>query len=134
MITASPRVRRLSRRAKIALVVGAVVLAAVAAAVSIIAVGGHRSSHKHAVSYSSQVALPFTHLDMPVGVAVDTAGNSYVTDYYANLVWKLAAGASVPTPLPFPGVKNPTGVAVDTGGNLYVTDGHHEGDRSRRGQ
>ena len=75
-----------------------------------------------AVSYSSQVALPFTHLKIATGVAVDTAGDLYVTDYYTNEVWKLAAGAGAPTVLPFPALKNPGGVAVDSTGNLYVAD------------
>src|SRR6267154_2142783 len=73
-------VRRLSRRAKIALAVGVLVVVAIAAAASVIAVVSHRAPEKHAVSYSSQVVLPFTQLKMPVGVAVDAAGNSYVAD------------------------------------------------------
>jgi hypothetical protein len=52
----------LSRRTKIALAVGVLVVVAIAAVVSIIAVISHRASPKHAVSYSSQVALPFTEL------------------------------------------------------------------------
>jgi serine/threonine protein kinase, bacterial len=75
------------------------------------------------VSYSPQVVLPFTNLDNPEGVAVDTAGNLYVVDTFGkNRVLKLAAGASAPIPLPFTDLDSPEGVAVDTAGNLYVTD------------
>ena len=66
--------------------------------------------------------LPFTGLDGPDGVAVDTAGNVYVTDATNARVVKLAAGSSTQTVLPFTGLNDPHGVAVDTAGNLYVTD------------
>jgi serine/threonine protein kinase, bacterial len=55
-------------------------------------------------------------------VAVDTAGNVYVTDWSANRVLKLAAGAATQTELPFTNLNNPSGVAVDTAGNVYVAD------------
>ena len=73
-------------------------------------------------SPSSQVVLPFTGLQ-PQGVAVDSAGNLYVTDVVnRGRVLKLAAGASTQTELPFTGLSYPEGVAVDGAGNLYVTD------------
>ncbi|WP_327098079.1 serine/threonine-protein kinase PknD [Nocardia vinacea] len=72
--------------------------------------------------YSSQTPLPFTDVTLPTGVAVDDAGNVYVTDMGNDRVMKLAAGASTPTPLPFTGLKNPQDVTVDTAGNVYVSD------------
>jgi serine/threonine-protein kinase len=66
--------------------------------------------------------LPFTGLSGPAGVAVDTAGNLYVTDQSNNRVLKLAAGSATQTVLPFTGLNSPGGVAVDAAGNLYVTD------------
>lgn len=49
------------------------------------------------------VTLPFTGLNHPTGVAVDTAGNVYVTDTSPGRVLKLAPGAATPTELPFTG-------------------------------
>ena len=68
------------------------------------------------MSYSAQVVLPFTKLRIPVGVAVDNAGNAYVADYRSNEVWKLAKGAGAPIMLPFNDIKSPSGVAVDNAG------------------
>ena len=43
-------------------------------------------------SRPTQTVLPFTGLNNPWGVAVDTAGSVYVTDGNNNRVVKLAAG------------------------------------------
>jgi serine/threonine-protein kinase len=45
-----------------------------------------------AAGTSTQTVLPFTGLSAPVGVAVDGAGNLYVTDSDNNRVLKLPAG------------------------------------------
>ena len=73
-------------------------------------------------AYGPQVTLPFTGLNQPLGVAVDTAGNLYVVDAGNNRVLTLAAGSSTPTVLPFTGLNSPGGVAVDAAGDLYVAD------------
>ncbi len=65
--------------------------------------------------------LPFTGLNEPHGVAVDGAGNLYVTDRGRQVV-KLAAGSSTQSVMPFTGLDLPSGVAVDVAGNLYVAD------------
>ena len=58
------------------------------------------------------------------GVAVDTAGNVYVTDEGHNTVHeKLANGGAVVTL--GSGFSHPTGVAVDVSGNVYVADNGH---------
>jgi serine/threonine protein kinase, bacterial len=69
-----------------------------------------------------QTVLPFTGLDEPEDVAVDTAGDVYVTDTSNNRVVKLAAGSDTPAVLLFTGLKVPIGVAADTVGNVYVAD------------
>jgi hypothetical protein len=56
--------------------------------------------------------LPFTGLDHPLNVAVDSSGSLYVVDSYNHRVLKLAAGSNTPAVLPFTGLSNPRGVAV----------------------
>jgi DNA-binding beta-propeller fold protein YncE len=79
----------------------------------------------------TQTVLPFTDLDLftggviddfIAGVAVDTAGNVYVTDTGHN---RVAAGSGTQTVLPFRFVDVPKGVAVDTAGTVYVVDYFH---------
>ena len=55
-------------------------------------------------AYGPQVVLPFTGLNDPDGVAVDSAGNVYVTDTGNNRVLKLAAGSATQDVLPFTGL------------------------------
>jgi serine/threonine-protein kinase len=78
---------------------------------------GDKRVLKLAAGASAPTVLPFTGLDHPLGVAVDTAGNLYVAER-SNRVLKLAAGASAPTPLPSTGLDHPHDVAVDSAGNL----------------
>jgi sugar lactone lactonase YvrE len=127
------------RPTTVALLVGAIVILAVALAlaVGIPALTKHQPTASPPTaaiaptpakrSYGPQVDLPFTGLKNPNGVAVDSAGNVYVADPASNRVLKLAAGSSTQTVLPFTGHSNrmgvcPLGVAVDAAGDLYVTD------------
>ena len=71
---------------------------------------------------SGATALPFTGLNSPGGVAVDTRGDVFVADAGNDRVLELAAGAGGPTVMPFSGLGNPSGVAVDAGGAVYVTN------------
>jgi serine/threonine-protein kinase len=104
-------------RARIGAGVGVLaVIAVVVATVIGVVNAGHQPS-------SPQVVLPFTDLYMLRGVAVDGAGNLYVTDPGNQRVLKLAVGATTQTMLPFDGLHDPAGVAVDGSGSLYVTDG-----------
>lgn len=73
---------------------------------------------------SGQRQLPFSGLSSPEGIAVDAAGNVYVTDF--GHVWKLPAGSTTAVELPFKGPNDilftPHAVAVDATGNVYVAE------------
>jgi serine/threonine protein kinase, bacterial len=123
----APRDRRLGRRSRVALVVGGIaVVAVVGVVLGVLLYGGSRS---HSVGSQpapkpapSQVVMPFGGLYLPGGVAVDSAGSLYVTDWGNNRVLKLPAGSLNQEALPFPDLTNPAGVAVDSAGNVFVTD------------
>ena len=124
-----PLLARMSPRARIAAGAGVLaVIAAVVATVIGVVIFGHppappqRPGAAQPAQAPSQVMLPFTGLSAPYGVAVDGAGNLYVTDTAHMRVLKLAAGTTTQTVLPFAGLNGPEGVAVDGAGNLYVTD------------
>jgi hypothetical protein len=70
-----------------------------------------------------QTLLPFTGLTYPSDMAVDAAGNVYVTDSWNNRQLKLAAGANQQAVLPFTALNKPGGVAVNGAGDVYVADG-----------
>ena len=70
-------------------------------------------------------ALVGSGIKAPNGVAVDGAGNVYVSDSGANAVVEVPAASgpgSTPFALNFPSIKVPSGVALDASGNLYVAD------------
>jgi sugar lactone lactonase YvrE len=74
---------------------------------------------------SSPTSLISVSLAEPTGVAVDAAGNLYVSDAGLNTVQELPAGAgpgSEPITLGFTGLSSPGGLALDASGNVYVAD------------
>ncbi len=108
------------------IIVGAVALVALVA--FILAVAGYLSDRPSAPSdqASGQSVLPFNGIDFrlsPGGVALDSAGNVYVTSegMYGRVV-ELTAGSSATTVLPFNGLYQPQGLAVDGAGTVYVAD------------
>lgn len=111
-----PGTRGLSRGTKIALIAGTVAVAFVA----IIAFAVYWFFGRH-----RPVVLPFTGLNDSYGVAVDRAGNIYVTDDGNNQVLELPKGSTSQIVLPFTGLSKPFGVAVDGAGNVYVADSYN---------
>ena len=75
---------------------------------------------------AGQTVLAFDGINFrlsPGGVALDKAGNVYVTNQgMRGKVVMLAAGSNVATVLPFTDLYEPQGLAVDGSGNAYVTD------------
>ncbi|MEV5237947.1 RICIN domain-containing protein [Streptomyces cinnamoneus] len=75
-------------------------------------------------------------LNLPTGVAVDSAGNLYISDYSNNRVRKVAADGKISTvagtgaanfggdggPATAAWLKSPHGLAVDGAGALYIAD------------
>ena len=72
------------------------------------------------ISDYTQRTLPFTGLVSPYGVAVDPAGDVFVTDQ-SGYVYELPAGKSQLT-VPFTGLRDPYSVAVDAAGDVFVTN------------
>jgi hypothetical protein len=71
---------------------------------------------------NTQVGLPSAGLNNPWGVAVDTAGDVYVTNASNSPVLKLSAGSNTQVELPFTGLNCTGGVAADTAGDVDVAE------------
>ena len=74
---------------------------------------------------ASLVSFGTASVKSPSGVAIDGAGDIYVSDATGNAVLELPAATgpgSEPVTLNFPGLSGPTGLALDGSGNLYVAD------------
>lgn len=71
---------------------------------------------------STATLMPFVDAGTPAAIAVDAAGDVFVTDNQNPRVLELKAGTSRPMPLPFTGLKKPSGIAIDSSGNVFVSD------------
>jgi serine/threonine-protein kinase len=118
----SPGTPRRRDRRKLWMLIGAAVVLLVAGFAYVV-----RPHHGGpAAETCGQNVLPFNGLNFrlsPGGVAVDSAGATYVTNQgmYGRVV-KLTPGSDTPTVLPFTGLYQPQAVAVDSAGAVYVTD------------
>ncbi len=61
--------------------------------------------------------------ETPIGLAVDTNGKIYVTDY-GNGSLRTFSATGAPTTPTILGLTNPYGVTVDAAGNIYVAGGY----------
>jgi sugar lactone lactonase YvrE len=78
---------------------------------------------KGSALYINQTLLGGQGISVPNGVAVDAAGDVYVSDSSSNAIWEApSAGNGVPFTLNFSGMSSPAGLALDGNGNLYVVD------------
>ena len=76
-----------------------------------------------AARYDLIVAEGGQALPSPVGLALGSEGEVYVTDSDLAKVFVIRPGAKVATPLALPEMAQPTGIAFDrSSGNLYVVD------------
>ena len=65
--------------------------------------------------------VPITASDILIGLAVDPAGDAYVSFGQSGLV-KIAAGTGVQTAISATGLNYPAGLALDAAGDLFVVD------------
>lgn len=66
--------------------------------------------------------LAFDGVESVTGVAVDAAGDVYVTDTTGNRVLKLEVRSGIREVMGFTGLDLPEGIAVDSAGTVYVGD------------
>ena len=83
------------------------------------------------------IAATTANIDSPIGIAVDTAGNTYFADYITNRVRKIDAVTGLISTIAGTGIGGyngdnipatsadlyyPHGIAIDKIGNIYITD------------
>jgi serine/threonine-protein kinase len=84
---------------------------------------GNKKLFKLAANSTAPTEIPVRGLAKPKDVAVDPAGNLFVTDWSrggTGQVWKVSPGSTAPIELPF-GPVLASGIAVDSAGNVYVS-------------
>jgi|GEM_PF-5980652 len=67
-----------------------------------------------------QNTVPFSGLNGPEQIAVDSSGDLFLADFGSSRVLELPAGSTSQVTLPFTGLAFPTGVAVDSAGDVFV--------------
>ncbi|GAF45481.1 serine/threonine-protein kinase PknD [Rhodococcus wratislaviensis] len=107
------RVPQRRNRVRVLLALALLTLLVVVAAVAFV-YWGNRSS--------TQTTLPFSGLNSPIGVAVNTAGDLFVADTNNNRILKLAANSDAQNVLPFADLDHPSGVATNDAGDVFVAD------------
>jgi streptogramin lyase len=77
-------------------------------------------------THSGRITARFEVPGDPRRVAVDSAGDLYVTESKNNGVFKFSRGDAVPQALPFTGLSDVRGVAVSTAGDVYLADADND--------
>ena len=73
----------------------------------------------------------FASLNSPSSVAVDAAGDIFISEYNNNVIREVLASGIITTvagnqgPVPWTQLTNPFGISVDTAGNLFIGDGNN---------
>jgi len=94
----------------------------------LLTLGAAASVHAQSVNFAGvQTTVPVSGLTYPSGVAVDRAGNLFVSDSANNVVWENPAGggATITVSTAPLMLSSPGGIAVDASGNLYIADFGH---------
>jgi hypothetical protein len=104
------------------------VLAALASLVLVLpaaALGAH--SLRYVIGQFTPAPQVHEHLEDPCGVAVDSHGNLYVSDYYHDKIQIFGSGGGFITQISdVDPIDGPCGIAVDPAGRIYV-NAYHEG-------
>ena len=67
-------------------------------------------------------ALVSSGLNTPIGVAVDAAGNVYISDFNSNAIKKWSASNNTVSNVVSSGLNKPVQIALDGAGNIYIAD------------
>ncbi|WP_019927516.1 NHL repeat-containing protein [Nocardia sp. BMG111209] len=111
-------------RRLIAAAAAVAVLVAAVVGIAVLRADRHTARRPTSLVPGTQLLLPFSGLNFPMRVAVDTGGNVYVADAGNNRVLQLPAGSSAQITLPI--TATPQSIAVDAAGDVFVADGKHD--------
>ncbi len=76
--------------------------------------------------YLSQITLPFSGLNYPAGIALDSAGDVFVSNWVGSsvveLLSKTSTGYGPTVTLPFSGLSRLGGIALDSAGDVFIAE------------
>jgi len=102
-------------------------LAAVGICAAVVGLGAPAAKAAFDPTFVFPAATPAGQLDGLCGVAVDGAGNFYLSDHYGDAIAVFTSARTYQNRFARPDPLNgPCGLAVDNGGRLYVNDYHQD--------